>query len=296
MFMRSRQVAMVILLAALASGVFAGSALAFPNETTLCTGCHSLPGGVAPTVTVVSKDATSGTYSIVQGGAAWAVFNGTTRVAGAEGPSGQFTVALGSLLRVLAVTGYKTGEMDIASTGEVVAPAAVTHTLTYVADDHGAISGTNPQTVSDGADGTPVTAVPEAGYHFVSWSDGVTTAARTDTHVTADLTATATFAWTKVATRTTVRASAKSIRRGGRVTLSVKLKDGTFSSTYVNLEVKRPGSSAYKLLRKVKVSATGAASYTYAISMKGTYYHRARFLGNADYLASNSAALKLVVK
>ena len=42
-----------------------------------------------------------------------------------------------------------------------------------------------------GADGTPVTAVPDAGYHFVSWSDGVLTAARTDTNVTADMNVTA---------------------------------------------------------------------------------------------------------
>jgi hypothetical protein len=39
-----------------------------------------------------------------------------------------------------------------------------------------------------------VTAVPDANYHFVSWSDGVLTASRTDMNVTADLTATASFA------------------------------------------------------------------------------------------------------
>ena len=38
-----------------------------------------------------------------------------------------------------------------------------------------------------------MTAVPNTGYSFVSWSDGVTTAARTDTNVTANLTVTANF-------------------------------------------------------------------------------------------------------
>ena len=42
-------------------------------------------------------------------------------------------------------------------------------------------------------DGTPVLAVPDFGYAFDEWSDGVTTAARTDTNVTADLSVTANF-------------------------------------------------------------------------------------------------------
>ena len=68
-----------------------------------------------------------------------------------------------------------------------------TYTLTYVAAANGSISGTTPQTVSHGGSGTAVTAVPDAGYHFVSWSDGVLTATRTDTNVMADLTVTASF-------------------------------------------------------------------------------------------------------
>ena len=44
-----------------------------------------------------------------------------------------------------------------------------------------------------GADGTLVTAVPNTGYHFVDWSDGVLTAVRTDLNVTANITVTANF-------------------------------------------------------------------------------------------------------
>jgi len=47
--------------------------------------------------------------------------------------------------------------------------------------------------VAHGGNGSQVTAVPNAGYHFVSWSDGVLTAARTDMNVTADLSVTASF-------------------------------------------------------------------------------------------------------
>ncbi|MFA6458305.1 MAG: LamG-like jellyroll fold domain-containing protein [Patescibacteria group bacterium] len=68
------------------------------------------------------------------------------------------------------------------------------HTLTYTAGAGGSITGTSPQTVADGASGTAVTAVPDTGYYFVGWSDGVTTAARTDTSVVADVSVSATFA------------------------------------------------------------------------------------------------------
>jgi ribosome-associated toxin RatA of RatAB toxin-antitoxin module len=72
--------------------------------------------------------------------------------------------------------------------------AVNTYTLTYTAGLNGTISGSTPQTVNSGASGTPVTAVANTGYHFVSWSDGVTTAARTDSNVTAKISVTATFA------------------------------------------------------------------------------------------------------
>jgi hypothetical protein len=67
-------------------------------------------------------------------------------------------------------------------------------TLTYATDGNGTISGTSLQTVNYGADGTAVTAAPNSGYHFVQWSDGHTDNPRTDTDVTADISATASFA------------------------------------------------------------------------------------------------------
>ncbi|HZW50241.1 MAG TPA: InlB B-repeat-containing protein, partial [Rudaea sp.] len=59
---------------------------------------------------------------------------------------------------------------------------------------NGTISGTSPQTVNYGGNGSLVTAMPNTGYHFVQWSDGVLTAARTDTNVQANISVTATFA------------------------------------------------------------------------------------------------------
>ncbi len=72
--------------------------------------------------------------------------------------------------------------------------AACTFTLTYLAGTGGTISGTTPQDLYNCEMGTEVTAVPDTGYHFVNWSDGVLTAARTDGNLTTDLTVTANFA------------------------------------------------------------------------------------------------------
>ena len=67
------------------------------------------------------------------------------------------------------------------------------YTLSYAAGANGSLSGASPQTVNHGSDGTAVTAVPDTGYHFVQWGDGVMTATRTDTNVSGDITATAAF-------------------------------------------------------------------------------------------------------
>jgi hypothetical protein len=71
-----------------------------------------------------------------------------------------------------------------------------TYTLTYTAGSHGSISGTTPQTVNSGASGTTVTAIPSTGYVFLNWSDGILTASRKDTNVTANKSVTASFVTT----------------------------------------------------------------------------------------------------
>ena len=80
---------------------------------------------------------------------------------------------------------------DLAVTADF---AVNTYTLTYSAGRNGRIDGISPQSVVLGNDASPVTAVPAEHHHFVSWSDGVKTASRTDRKVTADLAVTANFA------------------------------------------------------------------------------------------------------
>ncbi len=69
----------------------------------------------------------------------------------------------------------------------------VKYTLTYTANSHGSISGTTPQSICRGSNGSAVTAVPDTGYHFTSWSDSSTANPRTDTSVTANLSVSASF-------------------------------------------------------------------------------------------------------
>ena len=69
-----------------------------------------------------------------------------------------------------------------------------TYTLNYTAGANGSLSGDTTQTVNHGSDGTAVTAIPAAGYHFVDWSDGSFDNPRTDTTVTENISVTAKFA------------------------------------------------------------------------------------------------------
>src|SRR4029079_12687143 len=94
-------------------------------------------------------------------------------------------------------------DTNVTANKSVTASFAInTFTLTYTAGANGTISGTTPQTVNFGASGTAVTAVPNAGFQFVQWSDGVLTATRTDTNVTANVNVTANFASDTVTTFT----------------------------------------------------------------------------------------------
>src|SRR5439155_905177 len=86
---------------------------------------------------------------------------------------------------------------DTNVTGNITVSASFVinqYTLTYTAGANGTISGTTPQTVNHGSNGTAVTAVPDTGYHFVNWSDASTANPRTDTNVTANISVTANFA------------------------------------------------------------------------------------------------------
>jgi len=84
-------------------------------------------------------------------------------------------------------------------------------TLNYNAGTGGRIVGTATQTVTYGSNGSAVTASPNEGYKFTSWSDGVTTAERTDKSVSNDINVTANFIFDKYTLRYKLGLGGKSL-------------------------------------------------------------------------------------
>ncbi len=67
------------------------------------------------------------------------------------------------------------------------------YTVEYTAEAGGSIVGVNRQQIKHGENGAKITAVPNAGYEFVGWSDGKTEAERTEINVIKGCTLTAKF-------------------------------------------------------------------------------------------------------
>lgn len=70
------------------------------------------------------------------------------------------------------------------------------YTVNYAAGAGGTVTGTSPQYITPDGTGTLITAVPNSGYTFTSWSDGSTIAARQDSNPTSNGTLTANFVLT----------------------------------------------------------------------------------------------------
>ncbi len=70
--------------------------------------------------------------------------------------------------------------------------------VVYIAGEGGTIDGIAEQEIRYGEDATTVIAVPNDGYKFVKWSDGITTQERQDKNITADKSVAAEFAKIKI--------------------------------------------------------------------------------------------------
>ncbi len=128
------------------------------------------------------NDSLNGTYTVSISSDSIAVNSGTSTLS-----NGTFSVPTLDQRRA-----SRSGATDIGAY-EYNSGFPPTFTLAYAAGAHGSLTGSSTQIVANGGDGTTVTAVPDSGYTFVQWSDGVRTAARTDTLVADDLSVTATF-------------------------------------------------------------------------------------------------------
>ena len=171
-----------------------------------------------------------------------------------------------------------------------------TYTLTYVAGSNGTILGTSPQTVNYNSSGTAVTAVPNAGYHFVRWSDDRLDAVRQDMNVTASLTISATFAADTVVppalirTALSFKATPTTSYRGHKFVFSGKISPSSMASgTRVTIWMRKSGQSWRKL---GTVYTNGYDNYSYTLynggRTHGTYYVRSKYAGNSVYASCYS--------
>ena len=172
-----------------------------------------------------------------------------------------------------------------------------TRTLVYTAGIGGAISGTSPQTIVVGGSGTAVSAVANVGYHFVGWSDGVTTAVRKDTNVTANLTVTASFASAQVATKLTMNVSPTRLSLGHSAHFFGVIAPNMPDRTPIRLMVRKAGQTKWtNLAPYVRTSGGYHWSFYYHPNTRGTYYFKVQFAATATHLGSTSRTVTVVWK
>ena len=133
-----------------------------------------------------------GTLTVSATGSALADGDSIPLFASAAGFGGGFSSAT-----VPTLTGYTANAAQLTGgTGGNLTYAVNSYTLAYAAGANGTLTGSASQSVNYGASGSPVTANPNTGYHFTSWTDGVLTALRTDTALLGGTNVTANFAIT----------------------------------------------------------------------------------------------------
>lgn len=139
--------------------------------------------------------------------------NGATSVASGANQSFTFTPASGYVVDTVTVDGVAVANPGASYTFTGVTANHTIHvtfkekpssgggggsdtprfSLDYEAETGGKVTGDKHQTVSKGQDGKPVVAVPEDGYIFIGWSDGVKTSERQDLKVNKNIKVTAQF-------------------------------------------------------------------------------------------------------
>ncbi len=187
-------------------------------------------------------------FTVAGRGIGW---NGTMWVA-----AGQGTNSLAYSTDGINWTGNGTATFTTRAFSVASAPApslfparVATYTLTYTTGIGGTLTGTTSQTVNRNEDGSTVTAVPDEGYTFTSWSDGVLTAARTDLDVTSDITVTANF--------TEIHRTTSGSVAMFRHTYTPSVSEPTTPAVSEVKEPSTPSTTNYTFTRNLKLKDTG---------------------------------------
>ncbi len=156
------------------------------------------------------------------------------------------------------------------------------YTLTYGAGANGSISGVSPQSVGEGGSGSAVTAVPNAGYSFIQWSDGSTSNPRVDGNILGDLMVGAIFA-NRAPIIFAATASPAALDEAGASTIAVDADDP--EGTTLTYAFDCDGNGVFEL------GPQAADSTTCAFAVPGNYSVGVRV---ADLLGVSSSASVLV--
>jgi len=155
----------------------------------------------APAVTSFTPNSGPVGTTVTINGTGFSATPGSNKIRFNSGPAVTPTTASATQLTAVVPAGASSGRIRVitadgtaTSTDSFTVTTLGSFTLAYVAGPHGRIDGSTNQTVASGASGTAVTAVPDPGYHFVGWSDGLATATRTDSNVRVGLVVSASFA------------------------------------------------------------------------------------------------------
>jgi autotransporter-associated beta strand protein len=152
-----------------------GASLKFTNSLIIAT------GGTLPAVILnLSNNVPAGTYTLA-----------TYNASGSSGAFNALVAATNSGSFAANTTNYIT-----TAGGQVNLNVLNLYTLNYAAGANGTLSGSTSQTVPYLSSGTQVTAIPDTGYHFSVWSDGVLTSNRTDRAMVGGTNVIASFALT----------------------------------------------------------------------------------------------------
>ena len=99
----------------------------------------------------------------------------------------------------------------------------------------------------------------------------------------------------KTASKTTLAASAKTVKFGKSVKLTGTVAPGMAGKT-VKIQCRRTTGGAWKSLATPTLGATSHYSKTYKPTAKGAWYFRTAFAGTTTVASSTSATLKVTVK
>ena len=169
------------------------------------------------------------------------------------------------------------------------------------------IIGTTPEpTSTPEPTGTPVphglrkvVTVTGLGTHTIEyWAADI--ARNASAHVTKTFTITAPVVpvvpVVPAATTLTIKSNHASTYRSHTIVLSGSLKPGVPLNSNVLLQYKKPGTTPWVTLSTRHTSSTGAWSYSYKVTKKGSYYFRAVYLGTSAFMPKTSSWIRVSVK